>query len=86
MIDSGLTIKIASKYGDIAVPRQLHRSIGTAQAAANKATNSNQQHQGPPLWLATTQLNHGAYRLRRVFMAPPQAMTWLSMLFTAASW
>jgi hypothetical protein len=27
-----------------------------------------------------------AYRLRRVFMALPQAMTWISMLFTAASW
>jgi hypothetical protein len=28
----------------------------------------------------------GFLQLRRVFMAPPQAMTWLSMLFTAASW
>ena len=31
-------------------------------------------------WLVAT------YRFRRVFMAPPQAMTWLSMVLTAASW
>jgi hypothetical protein len=35
-----LTNKAASKYGDIAVLWQLHRSIGAAQAAADKATNS----------------------------------------------
>jgi len=39
MIDSGLTSKTASKYGDIAVPRQLRRSIGTVQAVADAAAN-----------------------------------------------